>query len=209
MVTIIVSVEGMLRTIVSRHRDGGARWSSSARLRSSWIDDSNHHRRVRQTGFQSTGRRSSSNHVEPHLARVPIGGDHGGQPQLAHDRKAGAVRERQVLVAILEKQVPRAFETIVLDTLPSQSGAAIDLLPPGVRRFEPEATAQAIQPPVSTNTAFIVGTGSRRDRWTYVRQSTNPPVGHDRACRPRAKSASCPCHRPAQSEMPAGSGRSP
>ena len=70
---------------------------------------------------------------------MTIGGDHDGQPQLAHDRKARAVR-RKVLVAILGKVVPRPFETIVLDALPSQSGAAIDLLPPCVRRCEPEAT---------------------------------------------------------------------
>jgi hypothetical protein len=53
--------------------------------------------------------------------------------------------ERKVLVAILGKVVPRPFETIVLDALPSQSGAAIDLLPPCVRRCEPEATSNQRQ----------------------------------------------------------------
>jgi hypothetical protein len=50
---------------------------------------------------------------------VAIGGDHGGQPQFTHDREACAVRERQVLIAVLEEEVPRSFESIVLDTLPS------------------------------------------------------------------------------------------
>jgi len=77
-------------------------------------------------------------HVEPDLAEVAIGGNHRGQPQLTHDRKAGAVRERQVLITILEEEVPRSFETIVVDTLPSQPGAAIDLLPPCARGGRPE-----------------------------------------------------------------------
>jgi hypothetical protein len=50
---------------------------------------------------------------------VAIGGDHGGQLQFTHDREARAVRERQFLIAVLEEEVPRPFETIVLDTLPS------------------------------------------------------------------------------------------
>src|SRR5262252_2333416 len=77
-------------------------------------------------------------HIEADLAKVVVGRDHGRHPQLTHDRKAGAVRERQVLITILEEEVPRSFETIVIDTLPSQPGAAIDLLPPCARGGRPE-----------------------------------------------------------------------
>jgi hypothetical protein len=82
---------------------------------------------------------SHGQNVESDLAEVTIGGNHGGQPQLTHHRKAGAVGERQVLITIVEEEIPRSFETIVLDTLPSQPGAAIDLLPPCVRGRKPEA----------------------------------------------------------------------
>ena len=59
---------------------------------------------------------------------MTIGSNHGGQSQFAHDRKAGAVCEREVVVAVLEEQSPRSFEPVVLNALPSQSGAAIELL---------------------------------------------------------------------------------
>ena len=73
-----------------------------------------------------------------YVAKVTIRSDHGRQPQLAHDREAGAVGERKVPIAILEKEVPRSSETIGVDTLPSQPGAAINLPPPCVRSCEPE-----------------------------------------------------------------------
>src|SRR6266566_2165088 len=84
-------------------------------------------------------------HVESHLVEVAIGGDHGLQSQLPHDGDARAVRERKVLIAILEEEGPRPFETIVLDTLPSQPGAAVDLLPPCIRGCQSQAKSNQRQ----------------------------------------------------------------
>jgi hypothetical protein len=78
-------------------------------------------------------------HVEPDLMKVTIGGDHRRQPKLAHDRDARAVRERQVLIAVLEEQVSRSFEPIVIDPLPPQPGASVDLAPPRIRGSETQA----------------------------------------------------------------------
>lgn len=190
---------------------------------------------------------SCRQHVEADLAKMTVGSDHGRYLQLAHDRKAGAVRERQVLVSIVEEEVPGSFETIGLDTFPSQPGAAFDLPPACIGGGQPEAkanqcqrlvddtvlvikmrpassmvsraavqarcagslrSAQAIQPPVSTNTGFIVGTRSRRDRQTYVRHPMTRRAWHGRAYRPRARSKPHRDRRLAQSEMPAGYDRS-
>jgi hypothetical protein len=65
--------------------------------------------------------------------------------KLPHDRDARAVRERKVLIMILEKESPRPFEAIVLDTLPPQSGASVDLLPPCIRGCPPQAKSNERQ----------------------------------------------------------------
>lgn len=88
---------------------------------------------------------SCRQHVEADLAKMTVGSDHGRYLQLAHDRKAGAVRERQVLVSIVEEEVPGSFETIGLDTFPSQPGAAFDLPPACIGGGQPEAKANQCQ----------------------------------------------------------------
>src|SRR5206468_6137968 len=97
------------------------------------------------TRLARSGRPRRRHHVESHLVEVAIGSDHGLQPQLPHDRDARAIRERKVLVAIPEEEVPRPFETIVLDTLPSQPGASVDLLPPCIRGCQPQAKSNQRQ----------------------------------------------------------------
>ena len=70
-------------------------------------------------------------------------------------------------------------------------------------------SAQAIQPPVSTNTAFIPDTTPRRDRRICVRRPTIPPAEHDRGGRRRARLTRCPRRRQERSETQAGCGKSP
>src|SRR5262245_48978049 len=84
-------------------------------------------------------------HVEADLGKVVVGRDHGRHPQLAHDREAGAVRERQILITILDKELPRPLETVIFDTFPSQPATAIDLLPPCIRGCESKAKANQRQ----------------------------------------------------------------
>src|SRR6266571_4163646 len=97
------------------------------------------------TRFARSCRPRRRHHVESHLVEVAIGRDHGLQPQLPHDRDARAVRERKVVIAILEEEVPRPFEAIVLDTLPSQPGASVDLLPPRIRGCQPQTKSNQRQ----------------------------------------------------------------
>src|SRR5205814_4149250 len=84
-------------------------------------------------------------HVESDLVEVAIGRDHGLQPQLPHDRDARAVRERKVLIPILEEEVPRPFKTIVLDAFPPQPSASVDLPPPCMRGCQPQAKSNQRQ----------------------------------------------------------------
>src|SRR5690242_12604215 len=84
-------------------------------------------------------------HIEPDLAKMAIGGHHGRQLQLAHNGDARTLRERQVLVAVLAEEIPRPFETLGFDALPSQPSAPVDLLPPRVRGSETQAKSNQRQ----------------------------------------------------------------
>jgi hypothetical protein len=90
----------------------------------------------------------------------------------------GAVRERQTLVAILEEEVPCSFETIVLDTLPSQPAAPIDLLPPCVRGGKPEAKPNQRQRLVDDEV------GRDQDTTGLERSVTGSRAGHMRGIAP-------------------------
>ena len=59
--------------------------------------------------------------MKSHLAKVAISRDDVSQPKLPHDRAAGAIGERQVLVAEPDEQLARALKAIAVDPLPSHT----------------------------------------------------------------------------------------
>ena len=124
--------------------------------------------RARRSGAPRLARSSTSwrQHLEPDLVKVVIGGDHRRQPQLPHDCDARAVGERQVLVAILEEEVSRPFETIVVNPLPPQPSAPIDLMPPRARGSETQAISNQRQRLIDDEVSRDQGSAGLENRVT-------------------------------------------
>ena len=76
------------------------------------------------------------------LAKMTIRGERMREPKLAHDREAGAIGEREVLVAILKKQRAGFLEAIAVDAFPAESRASVDLSPPDFRSSRGRAHEQ-------------------------------------------------------------------
>jgi hypothetical protein len=83
--------------------------------------------------------------VKFHLAKVTVCRQHVRQPDFAHDHEARAISKREILVTIPEEQLTGFLETIAIDTLPSEPGAPVDLLPPGFSGTQPESEAKECQ----------------------------------------------------------------
>ena len=61
---------------------------------------------------------------------MPVRRDGVCQAGFPHDHEARAISEREVFVAILKEQLPRALKSVAVDTLPAKPGTSVDLFPP-------------------------------------------------------------------------------
>ena len=77
---------------------------------------------------QSSAR--AGQHLESGLTKMPVRREGMCQASFPHNGKARAVREREVFVAILKKQLPCLLEAVAVDALPAKPGTSVDLLPP-------------------------------------------------------------------------------
>src|SRR5262245_40548560 len=73
---------------------------------------------------------------EAHLAEMVVGSQGNAKSQFAHHCKARAVGEREILVAIAKKNHACNISALRSDELPTQSCAAFNLSPPGLRRVD-------------------------------------------------------------------------
>ena len=76
--------------------------------------------------------------MKTRLAKVRICRQRVRQAGFAHDHEAGAIGKRIGLVVVPEEELACFLEAVAVDTLPSEPGASINLVPPRLRRTHSE-----------------------------------------------------------------------
>ena len=101
---------------------------------------------TREKSTNSRARRSparSRQHLKTHLAEMTVGRERVCQSDLAHDREARAIGQREILVAILKEQLACSLEAVAVDAFPPDPLASIDLTPPGIGSIETKSKPDA------------------------------------------------------------------
>ena len=167
-------------------------------------------RRSKLASSSSRARRSWL-HRKAELREVAICGQNLAQLQLAHDDKAGAIGQRELLVLVAEEDGAGFLGASWRDPFPAEAEAAVRLAPPGFRRLQADPETQERQSligdiigrdkpallfePEIARRACLRMVGSRRRRRPSIAVSTKRPssrIQHRHGRRRRRRPSSIP-----------------